>query len=227
VNVPLKRLGGICALLLGLCYLVITGLYIGAGAVPEGVPDRLGYLAVHTGPWWAITGLSVLTDILFLAVIAAICSIPGTRTAALAGAGLLGLFAILDLAVTWPNYASLISMSADYAAAADADRAAIAGAATYPAAVLDSPVFAAYAILVPAIGILFLSTALPGVTRYAGFATGVLGAIAVVGPYAWKPLGAAAILASILTTVWVFLVGRHLLRPSTRGTEPVAAVSTA
>lgn len=217
----LLRWGGIAALLLALSYLVITGLYVVSGAVPTGGDGQawLGYLAGKSAVWWGITGLSVLTDVLFFPVAAAlyVALRAVNRNLALAGVGLLALFAILDLAVTWPNYAALITLAGDRAAdMLEVERTAIVAAATYPAAVLDSSLFAVYAILVPSIGILAISVVmLRGAfgrgTAWLGVLTGILGIGAVVGPLFVSALGTLAILASVFTLVWVALAGYRLL----------------
>jgi hypothetical protein len=141
--------------------------------------------------WWGIAGLSILTDLLFVPIIAApYLALRGlNRIVPLAGAALMGLFVIVDLAVTWPNFASLITLRADLdAAGAEANRAAIVAAATYPAAVLDSSLFAVYVLLVPALGIFAISWVMRGggpfgrATAWTGLLTGSLGIVAVVGP---------------------------------------------
>jgi predicted phage tail protein len=50
------------------------------------------------------------------------------------------------------------------------------------------------------------------ITAYIGVATGILGSVAVVGSWFTSALGIATILASVLTMVWVFLVGARLIR---------------
>jgi hypothetical protein len=152
----LYRLGGVAAVLLGASYLVVTILYSLAGAAPTGSQAYLEYLAQRTANWWGITGFSVLTDFLFFPVALALyLALKGIdKNAAIVGSGLLAMFAILDLAVTWPNYASLIVLSGDYAAATtDVQRASFIAAASYPSSVLESPLFPVYVILVPAMGI--------------------------------------------------------------------------
>ena len=217
----LIQLAGMAALAIGIAYVVITGLYVVlGGAVPEEVATRLDFMAANTPVWWAIVALSVVTDLLFLPVALGLyVAFRGLdRNAMLVGSGLLGLFVLLDLAVTWPNYAALLGLSADYADATEAtQRAAVTAAASVPAAVLDSGLFAVYAILVPALGILVMSAAMfranagRGVA-VTGIATGILGTIAVVGGFVIDAIGALAILTSILTTVWVVLVGVGFLR---------------
>ena len=64
----LYRWGGLSALLLGLGYLLTIPLYVAVGAPPHGGEARLGYLVGKTTVWWAILGLSVFTDLLFLPV---------------------------------------------------------------------------------------------------------------------------------------------------------------
>jgi hypothetical protein len=137
--------------------------------------------------------------------------------AALFGTSLLVLFVVLDLAITWPSFAALITLSGEYVGAtSNAQQAEYVAAASYARAVLGSPLFAVYAILVPAIGILVLGLimlrSMFGRTAAClGVLTGVLGIVAVVGPLFWSSLGVVAILTSVLTTVWVLLVGYRLL----------------
>jgi hypothetical protein len=218
----MTRLGGVAAIILALSYVAITALYITAGAIPDYVGQPwLEYLHGQQVVWWSIAGLSVLTDVLFLVVAASlyVALRSADATAAFVGAGLLALFAILDLAVTWPNYAALITLSGQYAASTDdARREALAVAADLPAAILGSSLFAVYAILVPSLGILVLGWVMrrgpfgQG-TAYLGVLTGILGIVAVLGPYLVPALGAVVILTSILTALWVLLVGIRLLRP--------------
>jgi hypothetical protein len=83
------------------------------------------------------------------------------RNAMLAGARLLVLLVILDLAITWPNYAALISLSAEYAATTgEAHRATLIAAASYPKAILDSSLLGAYINLVPGLGVLVIGLVL-------------------------------------------------------------------
>jgi Domain of unknown function (DUF4386) len=216
----LYRVGGISALLLGLGYIITIPLYVQAGAMPSGGEARLQYLAGKTTVWWAILGLSVLTDVLFVPVALALyLALRGVnRDAALLATAFMGLFVVLDLAVTWPNHAALIALSGDYAAAAsDAQRAAYVSAANYASAVLESTLEGVYSIVTLSVGILMISLVmLKGIfgkiTAYVGLATGILGIVSVAGPFFVSTLGVAIIVASVLTTVWVLLVGYRLYR---------------
>ncbi|MFS8104429.1 hypothetical protein LFM09_45715 [Lentzea alba] len=197
-----RRTGGFSALLLALCYLVITGLYIAAGAVPPGEDGAawLAYFADKTLVWTLIIFLSVLTDILFLPVVVALVRELRRSLPLMLGAGFLVLFVVLDLAVAWPNYAALVRMSVL------PDQASLAAAATHASSVLGSGLFALYAIGVPALGIALISVELRGLTRYMGVVTGVVGVAAVIG------VGVLVIVVSVLTIAWVMLVGVWLLR---------------
>jgi hypothetical protein len=147
----LYRAGGISAIVLAVLYVVITGLYVTAGLVPSGTEAWLTYLAGNEAAWWAIVWLSVFTDILYVPIAAVLYVVLASvnRNAMLAGAGFLLLFVILDLAITWPNYAALISLSREYTATtSDAQRAALVTTATYPTAILDSILLGAYIILI-------------------------------------------------------------------------------
>jgi Domain of unknown function (DUF4386) len=216
----LIRAGGAAALALAASYIVVTALYSVTGLVPTETGEAwLTYLQGKAPAWWGIVYLSALTDVLFLPVAAALYVVlgPFDRNLALAGSAMLVLFAILDLAVTQISFAALITLSEDYAATTDDDRAALVAAASYPVAVFRSSLFATYVLALPGVGILLLSL----VMRSAGFSrftiwTGVLaggfGVLAVVAPLAWTDAGYVPILAAVLTTLWVLLVGWRLVR---------------
>src|SRR6266487_5465725 len=147
----LYRVGGISALTLGIAYIAIIALYVPIGAPPSGAEARLIYLAGNTTVWGAILDLSILTDFLFVPVALSLyLALKGVnRNAMLVATAFVGLFIVLDLAVTWPNYASLITLSGNYAAATnDAQRAAYVTAANYASAVLASSLEAVYSIMV-------------------------------------------------------------------------------
>jgi hypothetical protein len=128
------------------------------------------------------------------------------------------LFVVLDLAVTWINYASLITLSGNYAAATDdAQRAVFVAAAHYPSVVLESSLLGVYIILIPGVGILITGLVmLKGIfsksAAYLGLATGILGIVSVVGPFFVSSLGVVVIIASVLTTIWVLFAGYRLYR---------------
>jgi hypothetical protein len=159
----LYRAGAVSAIVLAVLYVVITGLYVAAALAPTDLQARLAYHATNEPTWWAIMWLSVFTDLLYMPVAAALYLALATvnRNAMLAGACLLVLFVILDLAITWPNYAALISLSAEYAATTGkAHRATLIAAASYPKAILDSSLLGAYIILVPGLGVLVIGLVL-------------------------------------------------------------------
>lgn len=220
----LRRAGGLSAIALGVSYVAITGLYVVSGVLPAGAEEQLRHVAEHTTVWWMILGLSVATDLLFLPFMWSLYAVlrDVNKNAMLAGTGLVGLFVLLDLAVTWPNYSTLITLGDKYVAAGDdAQRAVLLGAATYAVEVLSSGLFAVYAILVPAmgcfvIGWVMLKGAFGKIAAYLGMAAGTLGVISVLGSLVVDTADVAVILASILTTVWVLLVGFKLLGTATR-----------
>lgn len=172
--------------------------------------------------WWAILGLSVLTDFLFVPVALSLyLALKGVnRNAMLVATAFVGLFIVLDLAVTWPNYASLITLSGNYAAATNgAQQAAYVAAANYASAVLASSLEAVYSIMVLSFGILMIGLVmLKGIfsksTAYLGLVTGILGIVSVAGPFFVSTLSVTIIITSVLTTVWVLFVGYRLYRLS-------------
>jgi hypothetical protein len=216
----LYRVGGISALALGIGYVAIIALYVPVGAPPRGAQALLTYLAGKRTVWWAILALSVLTDFLFIPVALSLYLALKriNRSAMLVATAFVALFVVLDLAVTWTSYASLITLSGNYAAAtSDAQRAVVVAAAKYPVAMLESSLLGVYVILVPSVGILLTGLVmLKGIfskaTAYLAVATGILGIGSVVGAFFVSSLGLAVIITSVLTTVWLFFVGYRLYR---------------
>jgi hypothetical protein len=214
----LYRAGGVCALVIGIAYVVIIGLYVPMGAPPSGAEARLAYVAGNTRTWWAILGLSVATDFLFVPVALALyLALKGVNKGAmLLASACVGLFVVLDLAITWTNYEALIILGGKYAAAAnEAQKAAVVAAAVYPSAVLESKLLFVYNSLTLAVGILITGLVMrSGVfgrgTAYLGVVTGIVGIISVVGPYFVSALSVGIIVTSVLTTVWVMFVGYGL-----------------
>jgi hypothetical protein len=190
------------------------------GAPPHGAEARLAYIAGNTRAWWTILGLSVLTDLLFLplAMSLYVALRQFNRNAMLLAATCMALFVALDLAITWTNYAALITLSGKYAqAAGEAQRAAVIAAAEYPSVVVESNLLFFYNTLVLAVGTLItglvmLHGAFSKSTAYLGLATGILGVVSVVGPLLVSVLSVTIIVTSVLTTVWLLLVGYRLYK---------------
>jgi hypothetical protein len=216
----LYRVGGLSAILFGIAYLIIIGLYVPMGARPSGAEAQLRYIAGNTTSWWAILGLSVLTDLLLVPVAFALyLALKGiNRNMMLIATAGMGLFVLLDLTITWTNYAALIALSGSYAAAVnDAQRAVVVTAATYPSTVLESSLLFVYNTLTLSVGILMTGLVmLKGIfsksTAYLGMVTGIVGIVAVVGPFPVSALSVIIILASVLTTVWALFAGYGLYR---------------
>jgi hypothetical protein len=183
-------LGGGAAIAISIGYVIIIVLFARVGAPPTGGAAWLEYLAGRQVVWWAIIGLSVLTDLLFLPValslFLALHSI--NKTVVLIATGLVLLFVVLELAVNW---------------------SAIVAAAHYPAAVMASPLARVYAIGTLSTGFLLMGVVMfrgifGKVTATLGIVTGMLGILAVAG------LGPAVILNAVCATIWLALTGRRL-----------------
>jgi hypothetical protein len=211
----LYRLGGLSALALGVAYTAIFPLYSRVGAPPTGDGEAwLAYLAGKTAIWWVILGLSVLTDILFVPVGLALYFALKRfdRLAMLLASALGGLFVVLDLAVTWTGYASLLNLSSRHSSAtSDAQRAAYVAAAHAASAVLTSRLEVVYAIVtlssaILVIGLVMRKGQFGRGTAWLGVVTGVLGIVSLAG------LAVTIILNALCATVWLLLVGARLYR---------------
>lgn len=214
ISVSLSRLGGIAALAIAAAYIAIIGLYAVAGAPPTGGAAWLEYLAGKAPVWWAIIGLSVLTNFLFVPVALALDATLKAidRNATRIAIAFVGLFVVLETAVNWPSYAALVMLSGDYASAAsDLQRQIYVAAAGYPAAVIASPLALVYAIgtlsfAILLIGVVMLRGGFGKVAAWIGILTGVLGIAAVAG------VSMAVILNAVFATLWLVVVGAKLIR---------------
>lgn len=208
------RVGGIAALLLGIGYVIIFPLYASVGAPPNGGEAWFKLLPGKTTVWWAILGICVFTDFLYLPVVFALyLALKGVnRNAMVLATAFVGLFVALDLAVTWSHYASILTLYSRYSAATnDAQRAAYIAAADYASAMLTSPLEIVYAIMTLSagfllIGFVMLKSAFDKVTAWLGLATGVLGIASITG------LTLAIIGNALGATAWLFFVGYRLCR---------------
>lgn len=174
------------------------------------------YLAGKTTLWWWILGISVFTDFLFVPVILALYLAlkESGRNAMLLATAFVGLFVVLDLAVTWSHYASILALYAKYSAASDeAQRAGYLAAANYGSAMLASRLEIVYAIVTLSFAILIIGfVMLRGVfhkmTAYLGLITGILGIAAMTR------LSVPVIGNALCATAWLLLVGYKLCQPA-------------
>ena len=123
-----------------------------------------------------------------------------------------GLFVVLDLAVTWSNYATVLTLYRNYVIATDdARRTRYIAAANYASAVLTSPLEIVYAIVTLSFGILLfglvmLRGAFNKITAYLALGTGVLGLLSLTG-FSFAIIGNA-----LFATAWLFFVSHRLYR---------------
>ena len=210
------RVGSVAALVLGIGYVIIIPLYAHVGAPPNSGETWFKYLHGKTAVWWAILGVSVFTDFLYLPVAFALYLALKelNRNLMLLATAFVGLFVVLDLAVTWSHYASVLTLYRNYTTATDdASRASYIGAANYASAMLSSPLEIVYAIVTLSSGILLigfvmLRGAFNKITAYLALGTGVLGILSLTG-FSFAIIGNA-----LFATAWLFFVGHRLYRLS-------------
>jgi len=211
---PWYRVGGIAALVLGTAYIIIVPLYAHVGAAPIGGEAWFKYLPGKTTVWWVILGLSVLTDFLFVPVAFALYLALKAinRNAMLLATAFVGLFVVLDLAVTWSHYASMLILYSNYSRATDdIQRAGYLAAANYASAILASRLEIVYAIVTLSFAILVIGFVMLGgvfnkITAYLGLATGILGIVSLAG------LTLTVIMNALFATAWILVVGYRLYR---------------
>lgn len=217
----LYRVGGIAAFVLVAGYFLTFPIYFWVGnPPPNGVAAQLAYFAERSAGWWAIVFLMVFTDLLlvpiFFGIYMALKHInKGLMMVALAFKAF--IFVILDLAVTWTAYSTLISAGVQYGAATtEAQRTVISAGAVYASAIIGSPLAGTYAILIPSLGVLFAGIVmLKGVfsrtTAYIALVTGMTG-ILWIGSLFIEGLDPVRYINAMLAMVFYLLVGIRLFK---------------
>jgi hypothetical protein len=128
---------------------------------------------------------------------------------------------ILDLAITWTNYAAAMALGNRYLKAlTEVQKSSILATAEPVGAVLHSKLLFVYNSLTLSAGILFTGIVMLRATfgkasAYLGIATGCVGVLAVVGSFLTTALSGTIVLASCLTALWVFVVGYQFCRCGT------------
>lgn len=221
-NKKLYRLGGISALILVVGYLLTFPIYAWVGdAPPSNVEAKLAYFAEHGAGWWAILGLMVFTDLLYIPIFMALYQALQNinRHLMVLACTMIGLFIVLDLSLTWTSYSALIMSGNLYASAiSEAEKAALVAGAGYSSTMLDSPLLGTYAILIPSMGFLFTGLVMQkGIfSKTAAWLALAVGATAFIfmGSYIWEPLAIFRIINALLATAWYIVVGWQLNRLS-------------
>ena len=217
----LYRVSSIAAFVLALGYFLTFPIYFWVGDQPaNGIEEQLAYFAEHSEGWWAIVFLMVFTDLLivpiFFGIYMALKHVnKGLMLVALTFKAF--LFVILDLAVTWTAYSTVIIAGVRYGAAGtEAQRAALVASAAYSSAMLDSPLLGTYAILIPSLGVLFaglvmLKGVFNRVTAYVALAIGLTG-IVWMGSFFIDSLDVFRYINALLAAVFYLLVGYQLYK---------------
>jgi hypothetical protein len=215
------RVAGIASVVLAAGYLVAIPIYALVGDQPAaGVQAQLAYFADHATGWWAIVVLMVVTDLLYVPVYLGLFLALrhlNTGLAAMGATFAALLFVTLDLAVTWTAYSTMIVVGSDYVTAtSQAQQATMLAAAAYPAAILQSPILGTYAIVIPALGALFIGVVmLKGVfsrlTAYLALGMGLVG-ILYIGSFFVDGLAALRYATGLLAVPFYLLAGVRLYR---------------
>jgi hypothetical protein len=213
--------GAASALLIALLYVAIIALYSRVGAPPGSGEEWMAYLPGKIPTWWAILYLSVATDLLFLPVAVALyLALRDTsRWMVALAVAFVALFVAVDLAITWGDYARLLTLAERYlAATSDVQRAALVAAADAASAVLGSKLEVILAIVDLSLGILLVSWVMlrarfGSFTAWTGVVTGLLGIAALSGH-------AVVIVSNALcATAWLVSVSVCLWRLGAAGTH--------
>jgi hypothetical protein len=209
----LYKAAGIAAYAISLIFIIEIGLGVYLGKLPGSSGLAwLSYVNAKNGAWSALIAVTVISDLLsFLVYLSLYTALrPVSRGLILAGTILACFGSLLDEVTANANFASLLTLGHQYAAAGTAaQRAADVAAADYATAMLGSWLESIFAFAIPAvafmlIGIVMLRSPFGKRIAYVAIAAGVFDLISASG---W---GLATLLNTVLQAIFFVLVGRSL-----------------
>jgi len=223
----LYRIGGVCALLAGLFFAVGAALSVIIGPAPAESEAYVHSLAAR--PFVSRLDFAVFaaSDVLLVPVSLALCLAigPARRGAAVVGAALLALYAVVDLSVTEMSSLALVNLTQSYASANPALRGMYLAAADYARAAVPVGTFLSY--LLSSVGLLIVSLAMRnGVfsrfTAWVGIVAAIEGIVA--GFYVVVPTLALLLVPSLVAfAIWCVLVGGRLYKSARSIGAPLRA----
>lgn len=213
---------GFSGIIIAIGYIFITSAYVKSGTpLPTEGEAWITYLTGKSITWWLIICLSIFTDLLYLPVALGLYIVLRriNNGMMLLSSTLFILFVLLDLSITWPNYAVMIEFTDGYnSAATEAERGIYLTSIEYASAMFETPILAFYAIFVPALAaiaaclVMLRSNEFKKYVAYIGLASGILSAFSVIGGLFSDTMSSLVIPASILILVWFFLIGIRFLK---------------
>jgi len=220
----LYRIAGVCSLAVGSLLAFGVALSLVIGPAPAENEAYLRSLAARPLVSRLNFAAFAATDVLLPPVLLALCLALRrvSRGAAVVGAALLALYAVVDLCVTELSSLVLVNLTQAYAAAEPAQRATYLAAAAYARAALHVGTFLSY--LVSSIGLLMVSLSMlkgvfSKVTAWVGIVAameGIAGAFYVVVP----ALALLLVPSLVAFAIWCLLAGRRLYGLGARDALP-------
>ena len=218
----LYRVAGFSGIAIAVGYVFITaGFTISGPPLPTGAEAWVTYMAGKSNLWWGIIWLSIITDILYLPVAAGLYNLLKNvhKGMILVSGALFALFVVLELAITWSNYAAIIELINRYdLATTEPQRALYLSTIEYASSVFQTPVNAFYSIFIPSIAVILASIVMlkseifGKVASYTGLFSGTLNAFSVIGGFFNSTLALLVRPGSVLALIWFFAVGVKFLK---------------
>lgn len=213
----LYRIGGLAMFVIGFLYYASVVLSAILGPAPSNGEAYLNALARHVSAAQLNFVVWILADLLLIPVTFALYfALKGiNKNAMLLASGFMGLFVILDLAVTELNSLVAVSLSQSYmAATTDAMRSTYVAASNYALATLPLGTF--YSFVISSIGVLIIGLVMmkgvfPRAVGLLGIAVGIEGTLA--GFYILVPILSVLLIPSLATFgIWSIFAGIRLFR---------------
>jgi len=218
----LYRMAGFSGIAIAVGYVFITaGFTISGAPLPTGAEAWVTYMAGKSNLWWGIIWLSIITDILYLPVAAGLYNLLKNvhKGMILVSGALFALFVVLELAITWSNYAAIIELINRYGlATTEPQRTLYLSTIEYASSVFQTPVTGFYAIFIPSIAVILASIVMLKSARfgkiasYIGLLSGTINAFSVIGELFSSTLSLLVIPGSVLALIWFFAVGVKFLK---------------
>lgn len=213
---------GISAIGVAVSYIFITtGFVIAGPRLPESGIGWIKYLDGKLSYWWMIIILSILTDILYIPITIGLYELLKKfhKGLILFSGILLNLFVLLELAISWMNFPTIINLVSLYnASSSEIERTLYLSSIEYASRLIDNPVGAFYMIFIPSAGVILANIVMIKskifgmVIPWIGLISGICNAFSVIGDLFYEPLGQLVVPGSTLAIFWFLGMGIKFLR---------------
>jgi hypothetical protein len=212
----LFRISSISAFVFFIGYILTILIYTQMGVPPKETGAWLSFVGNNINSWWLILIIMVITDIILLPIMLSLYQElkDYNKYPVAFGTLLIFIFVILDLTITWPNYAFLIDLSNDFNAN-ETIKENLINLTRFSVFTVNSTLLSFYIIVLPAIGIILISISMnkggfSNTSVIIGLLSGLMSGSSIFRIFGIPFFEYLIIPGSMFMGIWIFLIGLRL-----------------